>query len=120
MKVLAVVLLAGGLLFGCTAAPEAAEPVAVATTQAKPVQVTEAPVSKEEAFLTIMRKEYPQLKNTSDKVLIDAAHAVCDLYDDGKTFLDIVGMLLDSGMTAEQAGYTIGASSAAFCPNYNG
>jgi hypothetical protein len=101
-------------------AAQPTKPVEKKTTPApKPVQTTKAPASKEDIFLAVMRRKFPQLNNTKDSVLLKAGHSVCELFKDGYTFEEIAYTAVDSGMTPEQAGYLMGASTAAFCPEYS-
>lgn len=98
----------------------AAKPAAQTPTPKPAAKTTGPGVSKEAVYLAVMRKEYPQLKKTDNKVLLDAAHGVCNMYDKGYSFVQIGYTAIDSGMTAEQAGYLIGASTSVFCPQYSG
>jgi hypothetical protein len=102
-------------------APQPAKPAVKATPAVKPTPKpsTNAPVTREDAYLIVMRHEYPQLKKTSDKVLLNAGHSVCDMYKAGYTFEEVAYAAIDSGLDAQTAGFLIGASTAAFCPQYS-
>jgi hypothetical protein len=103
-------------------ASQPAKPAVKATPAVKPTPKpsTNPPVTREDAYLTVMRHEYPQLKKTSDKVLLNAGHSVCDMYKAGYTFEEVAYAAIDSGLDEQTAGFLIGASTAAFCPQYSG
>lgn len=55
---------------------------------------------------------------TSDAAAIEAGHAVCDSFDAGLTFEDIVTVGINSGSDAGDVGYTVGVAVGAYCPEH--
>lgn len=100
-----------------------AKPVEKRTEATKPtVKATPtktAPVDRTAAFLYVLRKEYPALNNVDDTIIVNAGKNVCSLYKSGYEFEQVAAAVLNAGIPADMAGYLIGASTAAFCPNYN-
>jgi hypothetical protein len=52
---------------------------------------------------------------------INVAHQICSLYDEGFGDSDVFATVArDEGMSLPQAGFFVGASVAAYCPEYEG
>lgn len=70
------------------------------------------------AFLTAWHVDFP---NSDDAKAISVGHDVCDAYKAGTTFEGELAyiMALAPQLTARQAGGIIGASTAAYCPEYS-
>lgn len=70
----------------------------------------------ESAFIITLENE--GIGGTEDAKL-NAAHAACDAFDGGNTFTDLILVAIGQGMDAGDAGFLIGAGTAAFCPQYD-
>lgn len=106
------------LLFGMTACggDEAAAPAQPTVT------VTEAPeVDVEETFIEVVRDEYPELATIPDSDIIGIAQDACAMFDEGASAEDVFVVLIDTGASdeaLEAMAFTIGAGTAAFCPEH--
>ncbi|GLB83951.1 DUF732 domain-containing protein [Mycobacterium kiyosense] len=83
-----------------------------------------APVSAAHAdandakFLATLRSE-GITDHVPDDYAIQAAHAVCDNLDSGKSPKEMAAEMVDkAGMTAYHAGYFVGASIDDYCPKH--
>lgn len=50
--------------------------------------------------------------------LIDLAGLICDAYAHGISDREASQIMIESGFTATDGGYVVGAAQAAFCPEY--
>jgi hypothetical protein len=100
MKKLWGTLAALTLLTGCAATP------------------APAPVDTDAAFLTAWHTNFPR---SNDEDAKSVAHDVCDAYRAGTSFTGELQyiMALAPQLTPRQAGGIIGASTAAYCPEFN-
>lgn len=69
-------------------------------------------------FLSTLRSE-GITDHVPDDYAIQAAHAVCDNLDSGKSPKEMAAEMVDkAGMTAYHAGYFVGASIDDYCPKH--
>ncbi|MDT5139957.1 MAG: hypothetical protein QOD58_4219 [Mycobacterium sp.] len=69
-------------------------------------------------FLTSLRSE-GITEHLPDDYVIQAAHAVCDMLEGGKSATEVATeMVSKTGMPAYQAGYFVGASIEDYCPQH--
>lgn len=83
-----------------------------ATTPAGPT-----PEQRDSAFLTVWHETFPDGDGEKAKGL---AHDVCDAFTAGTSFTDQARYLsVVTNATPQQVGQIIGASTAAYCPEFN-
>lgn len=113
-------------LSGCSAESRASS--TKATISAKAEASTSESLNNTEdvysrAFLEAVHEGIPSTEDLSDELTIRLGKSVCQSFDDaddeGDAWLGLVKELMDGGFTANQSGQFIGASTAAFCPDYN-
>lgn len=78
-------------------------------------------VSKDQAFIHTIRDsaELPYtLTSAPDSSFISLAHTTCDAFDRGVTVSDLSTMFTEAGFDTYQTGFFLGASTAAYCPEY--
>ena len=88
----------------------AATPVAETTAAA----TTPDPDVIDTAFLAVMRKHGIPASQTT----IDAAKSTCEALDAGNTITEVLRIAVTN--LGSDGGYFIGASVAAYCPDYSG
>ncbi|SDJ08281.1 Protein of unknown function [Frankineae bacterium MT45] len=71
------------------------------------------------AFTSTVRKDIPNLQGATDAELIHIARGLCYAFANGKTWIEEVALVVHSGFSGYDAGQIIGASTAAYCPQYN-
>lgn len=67
-------------------------------------------------YLQVVRDEMPRLASVSDQSLLNVAYAIVDAYEAGVPFSALVAIAMDSGFTAYESGYLIGAAVYVFAP----
>lgn len=79
-----------------------------------------APVSEnaDDVYLLAIKKEYPELENLDDQMLLDVADKNCEAFDAGLSFEDIALITINSGMDPEMGGYILGAAVGTQCPEH--
>ena len=77
-----------------------------------------APTPDNSIFLTQYRTRFP---GGTDEAGIRIGHSVCDAYKAGTTFAGEVAYIMaqNAAISAGDAGYLIGASTASYCPEFN-
>lgn len=77
-----------------------------------------APTPDNSVFLTQYRTRFP---GGTDDAGVRIGHYICDDYKAGTSFQDEVTYLMskNSAFTAGDAGFLIGASTSAYCPEFN-
>lgn len=126
-KIIAVVfaLLLSLTACGTSEVPTAAPaPTVTVTAEADPV----APVVPEpkaqvtdQQFLAVVRDELPELYADSDASILALADSVCEAFDSGVTFEQVVQLILDGGGSFEyqkDLAALTGMSVAAYCPEH--
>lgn len=74
--------------------------------------------SDSDIFVDIVRDNVPSSSALNDRELVEFGNSICDALDDGNS-LGAIGMVgVQSGMRPQDIGFIIGASVAAFCPEY--
>ena len=86
--------------------------------------VTSAPqesqaLSNEDAFVQVIRGEFPNLQG-SDEDVIAVGHSICGAFDSGRPIDKIADDIVETsgGFNYYDAGFIIGASVPAFCPEH--
>lgn len=80
------------------------------TTYVSPASTDDA------AFLVTVYEMYPHLEyQWGDDFLIELGKTICRAIDEGMTFYDLVGIIVDAGADAEQVGYIAGAAIGVYC-----
>ena len=109
-------------LSGCSAPTDEVPTVqpTIESVQTEPVnapEATPAPVSMEDAFVTVIRAKYDP--GMSDAELIEMGRTVCEGFDNFGV-AGTIGIMLQSepAPDPEVLGYVMGASASAFCPEY--
>jgi len=95
------------------------EPIQQGQTLQQPVPAPayDPPVqSNQDIFLEYIHSNFGD--DVNDSSALGLANAICDSLGQGTDLLTIGQIGIDSGFTAEQAGKIVGASIAAFCPEY--
>lgn len=140
MKKFGTALAAMILVFGMTGCSdngeqaEPAQPTVTVTAEAEPTpehtpepapetDTQEPEISEDDAeqiFLMVVKGEYPQFEGgEANQVLLDFANATCDIFDNGGTVEDVVGLIESVSSSPDEAGmfgYVVGAGMKAFCP----
>jgi Protein of unknown function (DUF732) len=103
--------------------PAAATPVSTPrpTPTYEPPAYTPPPPSspsKEDLALELMRDRAPELNSVPDSTIKDLMHAQCEGLDNGLTIDQIIGFGLDTGLSPQAVGSTLGAAIAVYCPQY--
>ena len=74
--------------------------------------------SEEEIFIDVVRGEIDYLGG-SDQDLINLGYEICESFDYGESFSDVTIVIMDNaGVAPYDAGFIIGASVGAFCPEH--
>ena len=114
-------------LSGCSAPTDEVPSVQPTTesvqTTTEPVNVpaaTPAPTTREEIFVSMMREEFNlDVSDMSDAELIKIGHDTCAVFDsfgvEGTIGIMVQG---DPTLDPKVLGHVMGASAAAFCPEY--
>ena len=126
-KTMSAIALSAIALFGLAACSSEATPAPTVTvTQKAPTPTQEPALTTEDYYIQNLRSfgNY-YVEANSDATLIDTAYSVCTDLDSGYTVTDIVSEILLSpefdatdSEAVEYVGLIIGASVAAFCPEY--
>ena len=106
MKRLAAILLVPFLLFGC--GKDGPNP---------DISIPGNVVDMEERFLDAVHEEIPGSDEVPDFVMLKIAQDICDLMEEGITEYEMFEYATVSGLDAGDAGYLVGASRGAFCPD---
>lgn len=79
-----------------------------------------APESQaEEVFPDVIRDNTDSFDQETDESINGLARTMCDAWEDGATFGDLAGIMLETGFSPREAGFFIGAGTAAFCPQFS-
>lgn len=78
----------------------------------------EPTVSIESLYLEVVREEEPDLIAVPDSNLVGLADNICEFFASGGSFEDAVYLGVESGMDIRTTAFLVGASTAAFCPEY--
>lgn len=114
-----LVLAAVLALAGCSSAPVAAPtpaPQAVVTTAPTAAPTAEAaaqPVTVDTIYLSVLRKK--GIGTSDDEREIRRAHAVCELFEGGSTYREVLDALTANGFTISDAGFFTGLAVSAYC-----
>ena len=73
---------------------------------------------EETVLIEAYESEYGDASVGYEGQIIDIGYSTCDALDAGVTFETIATTAYDSGMDMEEAGYIVGASVTAFCPEW--
>lgn len=74
--------------------------------------------SSDEQYLETLRDEFPALRDESDESILKVTHLVCDIFDAGGSFEELVAILVDNDVSAETAGALIGGAVVHECPEH--
>lgn len=119
-------VLAAGAVFvmitlsGCV--PEESPPETVtetassSTTETPTPSTTESPTASEDQFYRLMRQN-TAVRGT-DEELKELGQSVCESFDAGHSVDSVAWVLVDSGFSSFDSGFTIGASVGTFCPEH--
>jgi len=126
-KTISAIALSAIALFGLAACSSEATPAPTVTvTQKAPTPTQKPALTTEDYYIQNLRSfgNY-YVEVNSDETLISTAYSVCTDLDSGYTVTDIVSEILLSpefdatdSEAVEYVGLIIGASVAAFCPEY--
>lgn len=72
----------------------------------------------DQQFVATLKSAGIKSKSGDDATLIAAGHLVCQEFDAGKTFKQVVADFSGSTLTDYQKGFLIGAATTAYCPNH--
>jgi len=115
-KTLAAVTFAAALtLAGCATTTPTIEPKAPAAPPV--VEVQGAPTAREVA-LGVLRDLDHSFNGVPDKVIDDVSESICDAFDAGASFAQVVLVVTGSGLSGEQAGLLVGYAVAVDCPEW--
>lgn len=70
------------------------------------------------AFVQTVREKLP-VTALSDENIILLGHNICHAFDSGLTAAAVLQIGVDNGLSPYDIGYVVGASTAAYCPQYN-
>lgn len=92
------------------------------TAPAEPTELASTPsiMTKDEVFIKVLKKEFPELATQSNGDLIDLGETVCEAFNHEVDRHDVYDVLVDSGFTYTSAGGFVGASIATYCPEHAG
>lgn len=125
MKILTIVLSALLVLFGASACSEdqaESDADSSATYESAEGYARDGldPETVDTIFLTLVRDSYPTMfMGVDDSTVITLARGVCQQFDAGRSFNEVVMMGVQAGYTFEQIGGFIGASTPAYCPQHD-
>lgn len=106
-------LLAIFLLTGCTVEVQSSEPTASASPEDTEPRLSET----DRAFITVLKNEGLDNNYTNEEI-ISLGTGTCDLIDTSGSVLAAAEHLIDVSGDAEVAGFLLGASIMAYCPEY--
>lgn len=69
-------------------------------------------------YLELLRDEIPDLNHVEDDLIINLGSEICNAFDNGMSFREMVMAGMGSEFTASEQGAMIGASIGAYCPEY--
>ena len=69
-------------------------------------------------FATFIKNHTAAFDSSSDANIVKAAKSVCNIFDAGGNFNDVMGAISMSGVDPYDAGYLAGAGVANYCPEY--
>lgn len=69
-------------------------------------------------YLELLRDEIPDLNLIEDDLIISLGSEICNAFDNGMSFREMVMAGMGSEFTASEQGAMIGASIGAYCPEY--
>lgn len=126
MKKLLIVLVV--LLAACSGGGEP-QPVATVTERVTIIEREAAPEStpgpapvqpevnvSEAVFLEVLNKN--GISTTGiESTMLQLGDEICTAFETGASFMEVLGVLMDSGFTDEQSGTIMGAAVGALCPH---
>jgi len=124
LKALALALVAAFALTACGSSNTAQPTVTVTETQSDTSGSSNTDTGIDGVYLATLHDLGNQyIDSSSDTLLIQIGHQVCDALDQGVTVYDLIAALANSGnfttsASQEAVGYIIGVSVAAYCPQY--
>ncbi len=75
----------------------------------------------DQVFVSVIRQNVPSAANAPTATIISEGHNVCQAFDEGATFTQIVDAFArNSGFPISESAYFIGASVGAYCDEYLG
>lgn len=122
----AVVLLLLGILFGSSGNKSGSQSNSGGSQSQQDLTPVQPQVTDDTTFIGLVRSYgNPYIDNAEDSQLISIAHTVCDTFDSGFTYEEIVNYLATNGDTSdlkfyEMEGIIIGAAVNVYCPTYLG
>ncbi len=99
-------------MFGCS--PNSDRPTAVETIQQDTVSNTP---TLDEVYVFTLRDEM-SLDGVSDSDIIGLGNKICSALKTGSTPLEVGEIGVRAGLAPYDAGYVVGASIAAYCPEF--
>lgn len=83
-----------------------------------PTPVASASVSNSEVFLIVLHENTDSWDLVSDAQIVDLATSLCGAWSRGASFEDVASVMLNSGYSAGEGGYFIGAATEVYCPEF--
>lgn len=128
MKRLAIAVAATLAVISLSACTQETPPPVTVTVTASPVPVPQAPVAPveplqpqvnaEDEFLFDVRT-YIDVPVSQEQNYIDLGNAVCDALDQGAGKAEIVQVIVDEGISEDDAIVVVAAAVVNFCPAYS-
>jgi hypothetical protein len=84
------------------------------TQTSEPTQST-LPTNKDDVYLIVVKRNIDD-SNLDDEQLLRLADSACSSARDGDNFFKTVNRIEESGLTANDSAYLVGAAFAAYCP----
>lgn len=112
-KFLALLLVIPAFFLGaCAQTPPTITPAPVTVTETAQPQMT-----TEQKFVEFIQQR-PYFSTVPAAQLVETAKSVCRAFDAGQSLAAVGNAAIQAGLPAYEAGYFIGASVVAFCPQY--
>jgi hypothetical protein len=71
----------------------------------------------EDAYVETVHARIPSMTRAG---ALEIGRAICRMFDAGAEWVEVLAVLLDSELTSDNAGYLVGASTGALCPEHQG
>lgn len=72
----------------------------------------------ERALVEVINEEIPETVSVPDQDIIDLGESICDRLDAGENILSVAYSGVEAGFEPRQAGFIVGASVGALCPEH--
>ncbi len=111
-SIIMIVTAAAALTAGCSSdgAPSRDEQAAAIAAGEK--------TPEDAVFEDFVREEDLAANDADVEAMIELGQAICQAYDEGHDFVEIIKVATDVGFSGREAGQLNGAATAAYCPEH--